>query len=351
MSEHEAKARTLVRGVQRVVVIGDGGWGTALALMLHKNKIAVRVWSHDPAHAQILARERENKRFLPGVPLPAAIEFSADPSEACQGADLALSVVPTQFLRGVAERFEDALPGHMPIVSATKGLEIETFMTPTEILAQAIGERAMCVLTGPTHAEEVARGKPASLIAASKDEAFARRVQAAFAGDTMRVYTHGDPRGAELAGALKNVIAIAAGICDGLELGDNAKAALISRGMVEMARFGRAQGAQAATFFGLAGMGDLMTTCYSRHSRNRSVGERIGRGETLQQILEGMRMVAEGVWTTKALFGPESDNSGVSMPIAQAVHAILFEGLAPRDAVLQLMQREPSEEMQGLELG
>jgi glycerol-3-phosphate dehydrogenase (NAD(P)+) len=350
MPKSASKVHTLARGTQRAVVIGDGGWGTALALMLAKNGIAVRMWSNDPAHARTLTSERENRRYLPGVALPDALEFSADPHAACAGADLAVSAVPTQFLRAVADRFEDALPGSVPIVSATKGIEIETFLTPTQILRQCLGDRDLCVLTGPSHAEEVARGRPASVIAASRDEALARRVQAAFGGESLRVYTHTDPLGAELAGALKNVIAIAAGICDGLELGDNAKASLISRGMVEMARFGRSQGAEIATFFGLAGMGDLMTTCYSRHSRNRSVGERIGRGETLQQILDGMRMVAEGVWTTKALFGPESENRGVSMPIAQQVHSILFEGLPPRAAVLQLMLREPSSEMQGLDL-
>jgi glycerol-3-phosphate dehydrogenase (NAD(P)+) len=350
MSSSSPKVRTLTRAFQQAVVIGDGGWGTALALILVRNGLVVRMWCHDPQQAQTLTRERENKRYLPGVALPEGISFHADPHEACTGADLAVSVVPTQFLRGVAGLFEEALSGQVPIVSATKGLEIESFLTPTAILRQCIGERAMCVLTGPTHAEEVARGLPASVIAASRDEELARRVQAAFGCDSLRVYTHGDPRGAELAGALKNVIAIAAGICDGLGLGDNAKAALIARGMVEMARFGSTRGAQATTFFGLAGMGDLMTTCYSRHSRNRSVGERIGRGETLQQVLSGMQMVAEGVWTTKALFGPESEDSSVSMPIAQAVHAILFEDLPPRAAVLRLMQREPAVEMKGLEL-
>ena len=227
-------------------------------------------------------------------------------------------------------------------------MEIETFQHPLEILKSVFGERGYCVLTGPSHAEEVARGLPASVIAASEDQELAARVQATFSGGSLRVYTSDDPVGAELAGALKNVIALAAGICDGLELGDNAKAALISRGMVEMARFGRSRGGQPETFFGLAGLGDLVTTCCSKHSRNRAVGEAIGRGETLEEILARMEMVAEGVWTTKALFGPEAELGDEELPIAKEVHEILFEGKDARDAVQDLMSREPVSEMGSL---
>jgi glycerol-3-phosphate dehydrogenase (NAD(P)+) len=290
---------------------------------------------------------RENRRFLPGVFLPHEITITADPSRAAEGAELVISVVPTQFLRSVALRFEDALPGNMPIVSATKGIEIETFRTPSQILVEVLGQRSICVLTGPSHAEEVAVQKPAALLAASHDQAFALRVQSALASPTFRVYTHRDPFGAELAAALKNVIAIAAGISDGLELGDNAKAALLTRGMVEMARYGRARGASPKTFFGLAGFGDLVTTCCSRHSRNRSVGEAIGRGQKLESVLANMKMVAEGVWTAKALFGPEADLGDISMPIAEQVHAVLFDGKNPREAVLHLMSRAPTDEMDG----
>jgi glycerol-3-phosphate dehydrogenase (NAD(P)+) len=211
-----------------------------------------------------------------------------------------------------------------------------------------LGERPLCVLSGPSHAEEVARGLPATVVAASTDAELARFVQASLNSDSFRVYTGDDPIGAELGGALKNVIAIAAGISDGLELGDNAKAALLTRGMVEMARYGKRAGARSTTFFGLTGIGDLVTTCCSRHSRNRSVGERIGRGETLQEVLRAMTMVAEGVWTAKALFGPEAELSGVDLPIATEVHAVLFEGKDPREAVLDLMRREPVSETESL---
>jgi len=330
---------------KRTVVIGDGAWGTALALSLVKQGVETVLWSAFPAHSEELRRTGENRRFLPGVPLAREIELSADPFTACEGVDLALSVVPAQFLRGVIERFEDALPGQVPVVSATKGLEMETLKRPTEILADVLGERPICVLTGPSHAEEVARGLPASVVVASSDQELARSVQATLTSSTFRVYTGDDPVGAELGGALKNVIALAAGISDGLELGDNAKAALLTRGMMEMARFGMLHGAKASTFFGLAGIGDLVTTCCSRHSRNRAVGEAIGRGERLPAILERMHAVAEGVWTTKALFGPEAELGGIEMPIAAEVHAVLFEGKDPREAVLDLMRREPVSEM------
>ncbi len=330
------------------LVIGDGSWGTTLALHLWRNGVNARLWSAFPEMAHEIERTRENKRFLPGVPLPPEIVISADPHRAADGIDLAVSVVPTQYLRGVALRFEDALTGKLPIVSATKGIEIETFKTPTQILSEVLGERAMCVLTGPSHAEEVAVLKPVALLAASTDRDLAQRVQSVFGSPTFRVYTHHDPFGAELAGALKNVIAIAAGISDGLELGDNAKAALLTRGMFEMARYGRSRGASSQTFFGLAGFGDLVATCCSKHSRNRAVGEAIGRGQTLTQVLAGMKMVAEGVWTAKALFGPEADLGDTSMPIAEQVHAVLFDGKNPREAVMDLMNRTPTGEMDWL---
>jgi len=338
----------MTQPIERAVVIGDGGWGTTLACLLHKNGVQVRLWSAFPAHVEDLRRDHENKRYLPGVALPEDLDVTADPFEAARGAQLAVSVVPTQFLRKVAETFEDALEGNAPRVSATKGIEIETFRTPSEILREVLGDRPIGVLSGPSHAEEVAIGLPASVVVASTDERLARVAQATLSSDSFRIYTHQDPKGAELGGALKNVIALAAGISDGLGLGDNAKAALITRGIVEMARFGQAHGARTETFFGLAGLGDLATTCYSRHSRNRHVGEEIGRGKTLERILAEMQTVAEGVWTTRALFGPESEARGIPMPIAEQVHAVLFEKQDPRQAVSELMGRELAGEMDGL---
>ena len=334
--------------IEKVMVLGCGGWGTSLALILHAGGVDTRLWCAFPEEADEMRSTLRNERYLPGIELPAGLTITADPFSAAENIDLALSVVPTQFLRAVAERFEDALPGHVPIASATKGLEIETFKRPDEILMDVLGERAFCALTGPTHAEEVAKGLPASAVAASHDAGLAAAVQAALSCDSLRVYTNDDPVGAQLGGALKNVIAIAAGISDGLQLGDNAKAALVTRGIVEMARFGKSYGARPETFFGLAGIGDLATTCYSKHSRNRGVGERIGRGATLEEILKEMKMVAEGVWTTKALFGPEAEGRRVEMPIAEQVNAVLFEGQDPRQAVLELMRRDLSGEMDGI---
>lgn len=334
--------------IKRAVVIGDGSWGTTLALVLQRAGVKTCLWSAFPEQANEMASRRENRKFLPGIRLPDELEIHADPFTAAADVDLAVSVVPTQYLREVAARFEDALAGDVPIVSGTKGIEIETFRTPSFILAEVLGDRPSAVLAGPSHAEEVAQGLPASVVCASADGELAQRVQEAFSGDTFRVYTHADPLGAELGGALKNVIALAAGASDGLGLGDNAKSALVTRGMMEMARFGKLLGADPATFFGLSGFGDLVTTCCSQHSRNRRVGEEIGKGRSLAEILEGMSSVAEGVWTTKALFGPEAEGRAVSMPIAEQVHAVLFENKDPGAAVTDLMRRAPTVEMDGL---
>ncbi|HIG86430.1 MAG TPA: NAD(P)-dependent glycerol-3-phosphate dehydrogenase [Planctomycetes bacterium] len=331
-----------------ILVLGNGSWGTTLALVLARKGLDVCLWGRDADQIAILAETHLNERYLPGVLLPDNLRFSADPTQAAAGAELVISVIPTQHLRSVLVQFEDVLPGTLPVVSASKGLEVETFQPPTKIIGEVLGERPLCVLTGPSHAEEVARGLPASLVACSTDSGVAEQVQEVLSCETLRVYTNSDPLGAEFAAALKNVIAIGAGICDGLALGDNAKAALITRGVVEIARFGNRRGAQPETFFGLAGIGDLMTTCFSEHSRNRAVGEAIGGGESLDHLLARMHMVAEGVWTTRALFGPEAETEGISMPIAKQVHACLFEGKDPRQAVSDLMTRSPQEELTGI---
>ena len=345
----DATPRTEVApvGFSRACVLGSGGWGTTLAILLQRVGVETTLWSASLERETQLRQDRQNTRYLPGIELPPGLCLSADPSTAVKDAQVLVSCVPTQFLRAVMERFEEWLPSSVPVVSATKGLEIETLKRPTEVLEEVLGLRGMCVLTGPSHAEEVARGLPATVVAASSDPALARATQSLFNSEGLRVYTSTDPIGAELGGALKNVIAIAAGISDGLGLGDNAKAALLTRGMAEMARYGESRGARRDTFFGLAGIGDLATTCYSKYSRNRALGEKIGQGKQLQEILSTMTMVAEGVWTTKALFGPEAELGNVDMPIASEVHAVLFEGKDPRSAVLDLMRREPTAETKG----
>ena len=328
----------------RVLVIGDGGWGSALALSAQRAGNRVTVWSVDPEYAAEVARTRDNRKFLPGVRIPEEIRWTADPEEAVAEADLALAVAPTQHLRAVAQRFAGRLDG-VPLLSAAKGLERGSLDRPTQILAEVFGSgAALGALSGPSHAEETARGALTSLVVASPVEVVAAEAQRRLGNDGLRLYTSDDPVGVELGGALKNIIAIGAGIADGLGLGDNAKAALVARGLVEMARFGASQGARRATFFGLSGAGDLMVTSYSRHSRNRGLGERIGRGETLQQILDSSESVAEGVWTCRAIH-EAAGRIGVEMPITEAVYAVLFGGMDPSEAVRALMQRPAGAEL------
>lgn len=325
-----------------VGVIGDGGWGTALALLLHEKGHRVRLWGAFPDYVDEVRKTRINRKFLPGIPIPREIELQGDFAPFAKGCSLYLSAVPTMHLRKVAERFRPHHAAGLPVVSATKGLEIGTLRRPSEILRETLGPATpLAVLSGPSHAEEVARRLPASVVAAAESMELARQVQGVLGSERFRVYAGRDPAGVELAGALKNILAIAAGICDGLGIGDNAKAALVTRGLVEISRFGVARGARRETFAGLAGLGDLLTTSYSRHSRNRAVGERLGRGEKLEQILAATETVAEGVTTAKAVF---EARSGIEMPITEEVYRILFEGKNPRQALLDLMQRIPKEE-------
>jgi len=328
----------------RTLVLGDGGWGTALALALHRRGRPVVVWSHDAPYADEVSRRRENRKFLPGVPIPAGLRWTGDLDEAVEGAGCFLSVVPTQFLRATLERFGTRLAS-LPPISATKGLERGTLERPSQVVREVRGGDApVAVLSGPSHAEEVARNRATSVVVASPDRVFALPVQELLGSPALRLYTSEDGIGVELGGGLKNIIAVAAGITDGLGLGDNAKAALVSRGLMEMARYGHACGARFETFFGLSGAGDLMVTCYSRHSRNRALGERIGRGETLEEVLASTEKVAEGVSTCRAIHEAAGKRK-VDMPITAALHAILFESLPPHDAVAGLMHRPARPEM------
>lgn len=320
------------------LVIGDGGWGMAIALALFRAGRDVHVWGFDPEYTAEVARTRDNRKFLGGIPIPEPVLWTSSVDAALDGVDEIYSVVPTQFLRPTIERFEGKLAG-LPIYSASKGLELSTLQRPTQILADVLGDACpLGVVSGPSHAEETARGLATSVVAAAADPELAERAQKHLSSDALRVYTSQDLVGVELGGALKNIIALAAGIADGVGLGDNAKAALVSRGLVEMARFGEAMGADRETFFGLSGAGDLMVTCYSQHSRNRSLGEAIGRGDKLKDILARTEKVAEGVWTCKAIQGA-ADSLGVDMPITRETYAILFDEIDPRVAVKNLMQR------------
>jgi glycerol-3-phosphate dehydrogenase (NAD(P)+) len=327
----------------RIAILGSGGMGTALALLLAKAGSSVRLWARDPSRADDLARTRENARHLPGVILPEGVSPTADPAAAAEGADLLIAAIPSAFLRPTLAAIAPSIPPGVPALSVVKGIEFETFARPSQILAEALGPRPVAVLSGPSHAEEIAQGLPASVVVAGVDEGLCRRVQGALNRGMFRVYTNPDAVGVELAGALKNILGIAAGICDGLGFGDNAKAALLTRGLVEIARFATDQGARGSTFFGLAGVGDVVTTCYSPFGRNRRVGMAIGRGATLAEALAGMNDVAEGVYTTRSVHA-QAAARGVEMPITDEVHRILFEGKPPRAAVSDLMLRLPKVE-------
>jgi glycerol-3-phosphate dehydrogenase (NAD(P)+) len=325
-------------------ILGAGAWGTAIGLVLAKNpQHHVRLWSARPENARILHERRENVRLLPGVPIPESVHLTVDLRDAVSGADLLVCAIPTVHLRAALQTIAAGVPKDRPVLSLSKGLENESFLRPSEILRQVLHVHDVAVLSGPSHAEEVARNLPTSVVVASGDLHLARSIQEHFSTDRFRVYTNLDIIGVELAGALKNVIGVAAGISDGLGFGDNAKAALLTRGLAEIARFGIAQGAELQTFAGLAGIGDIITTCMSRHGRNRYVGECLARGETRAQILARMTMVAEGVFTTRSVH-QRATQMGLSMPITAEVYRVLYEDKNPLAAVNDLMLREPKTE-------
>jgi len=334
--------------IRKVVVIGDGGWGTAIALLLDKAARTASIWSYDPEYAAVMRESGTNPRYLPGFPLPASVTIGSDFGAMVADADLLISAVPTAYLRAVWTAHRALLPDALPIASVSKGLERDTLLRPTEILSEICGsDRGIAVLSGPNIAREIAAGQPAASVVASPDPKLAHRIQEALSSDHFRIYRNPDPVGVELGGVLKNVIALAAGICDGLDLGVNAKAALVARGLLEMARLGLALGGKRETFFGLAGLGDLMTTCYSVSSRNRTFGERLGRGERVEDIVASMQQVAEG---TKSV-GPLQmlmKQHGLAGPITEEMNLVINEGKLPRDVVTSLMRRAYKDEAEDL---
>jgi glycerol-3-phosphate dehydrogenase (NAD(P)+) len=328
----------------KITVLGSGAMATACSILLAEHAGQnVALWARDADHAREILSNRENRRLLPGVRIPESIDVTADIEAALRNSELLVISIPTKYLRQTLTQISGHLKSNRPVVSVMKGLENETFMRPSEIIADVLGSRAVVALCGPSHAEEISRRLPASVVAASGDVALARHVQKLFATDRFRVYTNSDVVGVELAGALKNVIAIAAGICDGQGYGDNAKSALMTRGLVEMMRFGTALGAEASTFYGLAGMGDLITTCISPYGRNRRVGERLGKGEKLPAIVSTLDGVAEGVTTTQSVY-QLAEEKGIELPITTEVYRVLFEGKSPEEATTTLMLRPPKGE-------
>ena len=322
-----------------VSIVGDGGMGTVLGMLLCEKGIVARLWGHDAEQLAEIERNRDNRKFLPGYQLPSSLLFDARDERALAGADLIVSAVPCQYMRPVWTRLKDHTPPGVPVVSVAKGIENGTLLRPTQILIDVLGAGApKAVLSGPTIADELARKLPATACAAAEDASLSARIQRTFTCPWLRVYTNSDVVGVELAGALKNVIAIAAGIIDGVRAGDNAKAALLARGLAEISRLGLAMGATEQTFAGLTGLGDLVTTCISPSGRNRSFGERIGRGQTVAEAQGATHSVVEGIATCESVVSLASKH-GVEMPITQAVYRVLFENKPVRSAIEDLMSR------------
>jgi glycerol-3-phosphate dehydrogenase (NAD(P)+) len=324
--------------VEQVAVIGAGQMATVCAVMLADRGIPVRMWGYRREHIEALKTTRENRKYLAGLRIPDRVSFTTDARSAFDGAELIVSAVPCQFLRGIWGQLAAEYPRGVPVASVSKGIENQTLMRPTQIIRDCLGDAPVCSLSGPTIAAELARCLPATIVAASEDLSLAELVQETFSSQWFRVYTNTDLLGVELAGATKNIIALAAGVLDGLKAGDNAKAALLSRGLAEIMRLGVAMGARAETFSGLAGLGDLVTTCVSPHGRNRTAGEQIGQGRRVEEIISSTPWVIEGIPTTKSVHELAA-KFDVEMPITQAVHAVLFEGKDVIATLSELMTR------------
>ncbi|HEX8524717.1 MAG TPA: NAD(P)H-dependent glycerol-3-phosphate dehydrogenase [Tepidisphaeraceae bacterium] len=329
---------------ERITILGNGAMATVCSILLTQNGHHVTMWGAFEESIDRLIQDREQRRLLPGVRVPPDVDLTANDLDCFADCTIILSAIPTQYVRSVWERLKRHWPGNIPIVSVAKGIENQTLLRPTQIICDVLGTSPnVAALSGPNIAAELAKYLPATAVAAAEDEAFAQRVQSAFSTQWFRIYTNTDVVGVELAGASKNVIAIAAGILDGLAAGDNAKAALVTRGLVEITRLGVAMGGREATFHGLAGVGDLITTCVSPQGRNRTVGEQIGKGKKLKDVLANMDSVAEGVPTTQSVRAL-AQRHDVNMPITEAVHSVLFEDKDVLHALTELMMRDPKPE-------
>lgn len=323
----------------KVSVIGAGSWGTAISRLLSTNGHEVTVWSILADEVRMLDEEREHKQKLPGVKLPQNIVFTTDLETALKNRDLLVLAVPSPFTRSTAHQMAPYTPDGQIIVNVAKGIEESTLMILTDIIEQEIPQANAAVLSGPSHAEEVGRGIPTTVVAGAKDQKTAELIQNIFMNEVFRVYTSPDMLGIELGGALKNVIALAAGVADGLGCGDNTKAALITRGIAEMSRLGVAMGGHIETFNGLTGIGDLIVTCASVHSRNRRAGYLIGQGRTMQQAMDEVQMIVEGVYSAKAAI-TLAKKYHIDMPIVEQVNEVLFEGKTAKEALADLMLRD-----------
>lgn len=332
-----------MEGKLKICIVGDGGWGTALGLLMLSNGYKVTMWGPFEDYLEEIRRTGENSRYLAGLKIPPELEWTSDAARAAKGADLVVLATPSHFYKSVCEKFAGLIPPQADVVSVAKGFCKETGARLTATAAKVLGLKSVAALSGPSHAEEVSRNVPTAVVVASGDIEQAKRIQEIVSGPFFRIYTSDDPVGVELGGAVKNVIALAVGMSDGMGFGDNSRAALITRGLAEMARLGTALGGKPETFSGLSGIGDLVVTCTSRHSRNRGVGERLGRGETLPAITADMKQVAEGVWNCP-LVVDLAKTKGIEMPICETVQQVLDGKMAPRDAVTMLMGRDSKHE-------
>ena len=332
-----------MKNIKNISVIGDGGWGTTLAILLSQKKYNVTLWGAFPEYTESLKQKRVNTKFLPDVKIPDEVIITSSLDEAAKGKDLIVLAVPSQHMRSVLTKLKAYKFSGEIFVSVTKGIENKSLKRMSEVIKEMLGDVAFVVLSGPTIAHEVALKAPTTIAASSEEMELARAVQDVFMTDAFRVYASGDVIGTELGGSLKNVIAIAAGICDGLKFGTNAKAALLTRGLVEMVRLGVAMGAKKETFYGLSGLGDLATTCISRYSRNRHFGEEIGKGMVLKDALKETEMVVEGVATTQSAYDLAKKYK-IDMPITSEIYKVIYENKNPKKAVFDLMTRPPKVE-------
>lgn len=333
--------------MKKVCVLGAGSWGTALARVLAVNGHAVTVWSIDPKEVEMLNACHEQKDKLPGVILPEDVEITGDMGEAVQEREMLVIAVPSPFVRSTSKALSAYYKEGQVIVNVAKGIEEDTLMTMTDIISDEIPTATVAVLSGPSHAEEVGKDIPTTIVAGSKSQEVALYVQDMFMNSVFRVYTSPDVTGIELGGSVKNVIALAAGMIDGLGYGDNTKAALMTRGVAELMRLAKAMGGSLETIAGLAGMGDLIVTCTSNHSRNHNAGYLIGQGKSYKEAMQEVKMVVEGVYSAKAAMAL-AKKYNVSMPIIEAVNQVLFEGLNARDAAISLFNREKTSEADAL---
>lgn len=327
-----------------ISILGDGGWGTTLAISLHKKGFAVTLWGAFSDYIEELKKKRINDKFLPGIRIPKKVKITHDLKEAVSGKELIIIAIPSKYMRGVLKKIKKlALCRKAVYLSVTKGIEVDSLSRMSEVIRDELGNIKLAVLSGPTIAQEVASGIPTTVVVASSDEKIRRFVQDIFMTEKFRVYTNSDVVGVELGGSLKNVIAIACGISDGLGFGANTKSALLARGLAEISRLGQAMGAKVNTFSGISGLGDLVTTCISPYSRNRYVGEQIGKGKSLKQVKDHMQMIAEGITTSKSAY-ELSLKYKIAMPITKEVFLVLYKNKSPEKAVKDLMSRQKREE-------